>query len=379
MNQIEQFPPHHLYRETAFVLQGGGALGAYQAGVYEAMAAAKVHPRWFAGISIGAINAAIMAGNKPEERVDKLRSFWTRVTTDLPQSFYVLDDTYSRRAFGALHSMSAVAGGISGFFKPRAHPAVLQLPGAADALSVYDTGPLRETLEEHVDFELINSGHNRLSLGAVNVRTGNFTYFDNERLRIGPEHVMASGALPPGFPPIEIDGEYYWDGGLVSNTPLSYVLGDAPAGSMLVFQVDLYSASGPFPETIGDVEERRKDIVYSSRTRMNTDMFREKQALRQAVAELAERLPENVREDPEVASLTALGSEHAISVIHLIYRRRAYDGPAKDFEFSRRSMGEHWTAGRADAVRTLRAVDWRTPPSPADGIAVFDMNRSGVA
>jgi NTE family protein len=378
MNRMPEFPPNHRYDETALVLQGGGALGAYQAGTYEALAEAGVLPDWFAGISIGSINAAIMAGNPPAKRVEALRSFWNRITEDYPSVAFWPGDTLSRRIGGTLSGLRALGAGIPVFFKPRFPSAWLQMPGAAGALSHYDTSPLRDTLLKHIDFDLLNSGVVRLSLGAVNVRTGNFTYFDTTQLRIGPEHVMASGALPPGFPPIRIDGEYYWDGGLVSNTPLSHVLGNAMTGSTLVFQVDLFSARGPFPETISDVEERRKDIVYSSRTRLNTDILREKHALQQAIAELAQLLPDDVRSHPRIAELTGLAREHTFSVVHLIYRRAAYDGPSKDYEFSRRSMLEHWAAGHSDGIRSLRTTEWRIPPQSAGGIDVYDTNRSGV-
>ena len=377
MSNLEINPPNQLYEETALVFQGGGALGAYQAGVYEALREAAIEPCWFAGISIGAINAAILAGNKPEHRLERLQAFWRTVSRDFP-FVTTADDTLSRRLSGTASTLRAVAGGIPGFFTPRFPPTWLELPGATGALSVYDTAPLRRTLEELVDLDVLNSADTRISLGAVNVRTGNFSYFDSRKMRLGPEHVMASGALPPGLPPVEIDGEFFWDGGLVSNTPLSHVLGSADASSTLVFQVDLFSATGPFPETIGDVEERRKDIVFSSRTRMNTDTFREKHALRQAITRLAAELPADALKDPEIARLAALGNGHAFSIVHLIYRRASYDGPSKDFEFSRRSMIEHWDAGRSDARRTLRNRAWRMPPRVEDGIAVFDINRSGV-
>ncbi|MCB1492127.1 MAG: patatin-like phospholipase family protein [Rhodobiaceae bacterium] len=379
MNMIERQPPNALYERTALVLQGGGALGAYQAGAYESLAKAGIHPDWIAGISIGAINAAIMAGNAPADRVERLRSFWTKITADFPPRVLAGDDAASRYLFGALSSQRAVAGGVQGFFSPRVPAAWLHLPGAAGALSHYDTTPLRKTLLDHVDFDRINAGETRLSLGAVNIRTGNFTYFDTDRQPIGPEHVMASGALPPGFPPVEIDGEYYWDGGLVSNTPLAYVLGEDGFRTMLAIQIDLFSATGPFPKTIEDVEERRKDIVYSSRTRLNTDRFSDEHRLRQAIARLAEALPADKRNDPRLAALTDMGATHEVAVVHLIYRSVGYDGPAKDYEFSRRSMLEHWAAGAADARRTIRAKDWRVPPRSRAGIAVYDMTRAGVA
>lgn len=370
--------PDQKYDHTALVLQGGGALGSYQAGVYESLAEAGVYPDWFAGISIGSINAAILAGNTPERRLDQLRSFWHAVTSQPLLAGLLPKNTASRRMAGKLSSMNAMVAGIGGFFSPRFPPAWMLPDGDAGALSFYDTTPLRQTLLDHVDFDLINSGAVRLSLGAVNVRTGNFAYFDNSRLEIRPEHVMASGALPPGFPPIQVDGEYYWDGGLVSNTPLSYVLESARTGKILVLQVDLFSARGPFPQNIDDVEERRKDIGFSSRTRMNTDSYRERHQLKQAINQLVAALPKNKRDDPEFAALAELGTDNAFSIVHFIYRRAAYDGSSKDFEFSRRTMTAHWAAGRADARRTVRRLEWREPPLDTEGIAVFDMTRSGV-
>ena len=367
------------YDHTALVLQGGGALGSYQAGVYESLAQADVLPGWFAGISIGSINAAILAGNVPERRLEQLRSFWHAITSRSALAGFLPNNTASRRLSGKLSSGSVIVSGIDGLFRPRVPPAWIRQDGDPGALSFYDTAPLRQTLLDHVDFDLINAGAVRLSLGAVNVRTGNFTYFDNASLEIGPEHVMASGALPPGFPPIEIDGEYYWDGGLVSNTPLSYVLENSPSGKTLVLQVDLFSASGPFPQNVDDVEERRKDICYSSRTRMNTDSYRQRHHLKQAINRLVAALPKDKRDDPELAALAALGTDSAFSIVHLIYRRAAYDGSSKDFEFSLETMNDHWAAGRGDARRTLRTLDWREPPLDAEGIAVYDMTRSGVS
>lgn len=378
MNARQLVSPNARFDQTALVFQGGGALGSYQAGVYEALHDVAVEPDWFAGISIGAINAAILAGNPPERRLERLRGFWELITHDDALSPFAFDDTGSRRTLGLVSGLRAVATGIPGFFTPRLPSPWLALPGSARALSHYDTAPLRETLLAHVDFDRINEGAVRLSLGAVNVRTGNFSFFDNHRMAIGPEHVMASGALPPGFPPVEIEGEFFWDGGLVSNTPLTHVLDHARAPSTLVFQVDLFSANGPFPQNLIDVEERRKDIVYSSRTRLNTDTHRKLHALRQAVRKLAARLPPGALDDPEVAALVAQAPDKAVSVVHLIYRRAAYDGPNKDYEFSRRSMRDHWQAGCNDARRTLRNTCWQTPPEDAEGIAVFDPNRAGV-
>jgi NTE family protein len=266
--------------KAVLVLQGGGALGAYQAGAYEALCAANYAPQWVAGISIGAINSAIIAGNPPDLRVKRLRRFWELVSSRLTCPPLTNDGT-SRKVFNEASAALVASMGVPGFFEPRFPPAVVMPPGTLEAISIYDTSALRATLLELVDFDLLNSGAVRCSVGAVQVRTGNMKYFDTAYERLSPEHIMASGALPPGFPPVMIDGEPYWDGGLVSNTPLQYVLdGSGPREDMCVFQIDLFSARGLMPETLLDVAQREKDIRYSSRTRLNTDIFRELQTVR---------------------------------------------------------------------------------------------------
>ena len=283
----------HLPFETvALVLQGGGALGAYQAGVYEALAEADIHPDWIAGISIGAINAAIVAGNPPSSRIDRLREFWTHVTSD--GSWSCFDATRfgwarsdaARNFFNQTSASLALTRGAQGFFSARTVMPWLQPTGTIPATSFYDTGDLKHTLERLVDFDRINAGTTRLSVGAVNVRTGNFVYFDTTTHTIAPEHVMASGALPPGFPAVEIEGEHYWDGGLVSNTPLQWVVDSEPRRDTLAFQVDLWNARGEFPRDILEVMTREKEIRYSSRTRAATDQFKHVQRLRRAAAYL---------------------------------------------------------------------------------------------
>ena len=339
------------------MLQGGGALGAYQAGVYEALAAAGETPHWVAGVSIGAINAALIAGNALERRVQRLREFWETVTC----SWTALGVTGSPGAelHGALNGLSAATGllfGLRGFFAPRFPPAPFQPAGTPGALSFYDTAPLRATLEQLVDFDLLNDGSLRLSVGAVNVRSGNFAYFDSARERLDARHIMASGALPPGFPPVEIDGEWYWDGGLVSNTPLQYVL-DQPAGTArLVYQVDLFSAEGPMPANLIQAAEREKDIRYSSRTRLNTASALERHALAQAARRLIAKLPPALADDPDALALARVSREHALAIVHLAYRRKHYESQSKDYEFSRLSMREHWRAGREDMAGALAAL-----------------------
>jgi NTE family protein len=362
--------------EIVLVLQGGGALGAYQAGVYEALSGAGHRPSWIAGISIGAINAAIIVGNPPERRIERLQAFWNLVSSNLLIGPPGMGEQV-RSYYNDASAFYAVLFGLPGFFEPRVPPVWLYPTGARQSLSFYDTTPLRETLVELIDFDLINSKRIRLSVGAVNIRTGNFVYFDNQDHEIRPEHIMASSALPPGFPPVEIDGEYYWDGGLVSNTPLQYVLDQVPRPDMLVFQVDLFSARGPLPQSIFDVSEREKDIRYSSRTRLNTDVARHEQALRRATHRLLQRLPPTLQDDPDVALLRNSSCNAAITIVHLIHRRKDYFTQSKDYEFSRHSIEEHWKAGGDDVHCTFRHRSWQHRAKPAGEITILDLTRDG--
>ncbi len=367
--------PAHCAR-VALVLQGGGALGAYQAGVYEALAERDYLPHWVTGISIGAINGAIIAGNPPERRVEQLRTFWELITDGIAGKPMIEGD-FARGLFNEWSALASVTSGVDGFYTPRMPPAWLQPWGTDGALSFYDTAPLRATLERLIDFDLLNSKAVRFSIGAANIRKGNSVYFDSEERRIGPEHIMASAALPPGFPPVDIDGEHYWDGGVLSNTPLEYLLDTYGNESMLVFQLDLFSAQGSLPRNLLDVYERHKDILYSSRTRKNTNAAREAQALRQAVERLYQKLPAKLKEDPDVAYLrdTCSGCG-SISIVHLIYRDKYYETQAKDYEFSRVSMQEHWLAGLNDTRRTLHhEKQWLKPPGDLETVRTFDITR----
>jgi NTE family protein len=363
--------------ECILVLQGGGALGAYQAGVYETLAAMNQAPDWVAGISIGAINAALIAGNVPEKRVARLREFWEGVSSfpfappTLPAEFHRLDG--ARDAVNETNATMAMLFGVTGFFAPRVPAAPFQPPGTLAAISYYDTEPLRKTLERLIDFDLLNSGKVRLSVGAVNVTRGNFKYFDTaHRGRLDARHIMASGALPPGFPPVEIDGEFYWDGGIVSNTPLQYVLDQPGRRERLIFQVDLFAARGEMPATLAEANEREKDIRFSSRTRLNTTFELRRQATLQAAKRLVAKLPASLRDDPDAKALAALPAEAAVSVVHLIYRSKHYESQSKDYEFSRASMIEHWAAGMTDTQTTLEDPRWLRRELPSHGVHVFD-------
>ena len=369
---------------VTLLLQGGGALGAYQGGVYEALAEADIHPDWLAGISIGAINAAIIAGNPPNSRVDRLREFWTHVTSGAPWDW--LGDPFGDLARSddtrnLLNQMSAnftVACGASGFFSARTMMPWLQPGGTLGATSFYDTKDLKRTLERLVDFDRLNAGMTRFSAGAVNVRTGNFVYFDTNTHKIGPEHVMASGALPPGFPAVEIDGEHYWDGGLVSNTPLQWVIESNPRRQdTLAFQVDLWSAQGALPRNLPEVATRHKEIQFSSRTRASTAQFKDVHRVQRAIAALLRRLPADLEENDDLEILKSVASDKVYNIVHLIYRARNYEGHSKDYEFSRLSMQDHWRAGYHDALRTLRHPEILARPTSLDGVFTFDLERDG--
>ena len=362
------------HEHTVLVLQGGGALGAYQAGVYEGMAERGFAPDWITGVSIGAINAALIAGNAPERRLERLREFWDRVSSGMPVVAPAQLEPL-RIALNQLSAATAATFGVPGFFVPRVPPAFLAPDGTPGALSVYDTSPLRDTLEELVDFELLNRKERiRLSVGAVNVHTGNSVYFDNQHDRLRPEHVMASGSLPPGFPPIVIDGNHYWDGGLVSNSPLWYVLDDSPRISALIVQVDLFSARGELPLNLDQVLERAKDIQYSSKTRFNTSRVQELEGLRHALGRLMRKLPASLREDPDYKLLRPISDyKRQITIAHLINRRFSHSTNSKDYEFSRTTVRQLWEAGLEDVRRTCANREWRKARELVSGVRVFDL------
>jgi NTE family protein len=438
-HKVQERPP---FECIALLLQGGGALGAYQAGVYQALSEAHLYPDWVAGISIGAINSALIAGNPPQERVEKLRKFWELVTTpplggeamqfatnakdvlkrdllvrDLLDQASVAATTISAMSLalisgkplevhagairklweqsganigffaprgdigrGLLNQMSAglaLACGANGFFAPRIPVPWLQPAGCLEATGYYDSAPLKSTLESLIDFDRINGSELRFSIGAVNVSTGNFVYFDNSTHTIGPEHVMASCALPPAFPPIEIEGEFYWDGGVVSNTPLQWVLENEPRQDTLAFQVDLWSARGTIPRDMAGAMTRQKEIQYSSRTRANSDRFKYGQKIRHALSTLLLNLPAELKDSPEFALLCPIADRKVYNLVQLIYRSKQYEKHSKDYEFSRQSMEDHWAAGYHDTVRTLRHPEVLERPVNIEGVRTFDLAHDG--
>ena len=363
--------------QRVLVLQGGGALGSYQAGAFQALSREGFEPEWIAGISIGAVNAAIIAGNDPDKRVDRLKEFWEMVSAPVPWN-PVLKGDRSRSVFNETSAAIIATFGVPGFFTPRIPPAPLWPSGSSEAQSYYDTAPLRKTLERLVDFDRINDLGCRLSVGAVGVTSGNFRYFDNVDFKrqgkiIGPEHIMASGALPPGFPAIVIDGEHYWDGGISSNTPLDYVLDAQTDRDLLIFQVDLFSARGRLPATLLEAAEREKDIRYSSRTRMNTDKNRQIHNARKAVRDLIEKLPEELKSDPSVEFLRNAAKENTVTVVHLIYKTKNHETSSKDYDFSHIAMVEHWEAGVRDVYASLRHKEWLERPQSGETMVTYDL------
>lgn len=367
-----------LPKHVALVLQGGGALGAYQGGVYEQLDEGGIAPSWIAGISIGAFNAAIIAGNTPDRRVAALREFWETISQPfaMPATptlghvpFPQLADQ-ARAWLETFDAWRALTEGQRGFYQPRSwfgsNPFLATGPAQS---SFYDTSPMLETLERLVDFDLLNDGDVRVSVGAVDVGSGELVYFDNQRMRLDARHFLASGALPPGFPAVEIDGRFYWDGGLVSNTPLAYVLDQDPRCDSLVFQVDLWRGQGALPETMFDVFEREKEIRYASRTRRVTEAEGRERHFRRLLRELLEEMPEKLREtNPWCQHAAQLAEDARTSVIQLTYNDRAEIGHFKDYQFGDAAMREHWAAGSTDAARALAHPEWLQLP---DGNATF--------
>jgi NTE family protein len=374
---------------VALVLQGGGALGSYQAGVAEGLIGAGIEPDWVAGISIGALNTAVIAGNPIETRVQKLREFWETICRPAPylppveavQRFVEAAGVEARKAFSGFEAWRAIIEGQREFFVPRGLTPWLGGKQGISQASFYDTSQLKSTLERFVDFDRINRGEMRVSVGAVNVRNGNFEYFDNTvgpaRKAMRAEHFMASAALPPGFPAVEIAGEFYWDGGLVSNTPLTPVLEATPRRDTLVFQVDLWSRRGPLPDNVYDVEERRKDIQFSSRTRAVTDTMARSQRYRRLLREVLEHVPSKVRaSDPWCRQAQELACAHQYAVIHLIYQDKAWESLAKDYEFSPQSMHDHWSSGLLDIQSTLVNDEWLRRPPEGVEFVTHDYHRA---
>ncbi len=357
--------PHGLPGQVVLVLQGGGALGAYQVGVYQALHEAGIEPDWVIGTSIGAINGALIAGNKPEHRLERLETFWRHVEQQT-----LTGGPFDWLGMGnLLANMTTVMRGIPAFFAPNA----AALRGAraevgVESAAYYSTEPLRDTLTELVDLDHLGDGKTRLTVGAVNACSGAMRYFDSRSERLGLDHVMASGALPPAFPAVRIDGEPYWDGGIYSNTPIEAVLDDNPRRNSLIFAVNVWHQAGPEPESIWQVMGRQKDIQFASRA--DSHIVRQKQIhrLRHVIRELARQLPPARQADAHVKELTAWGCGTTMHVAHLVAPRLEGEDHTKDIDFTPAGVLARRQAGYADTLRMIERSPWTSPADPIEGV-----------
>lgn len=355
--------------QVVLVLQGGGALGAYQAGVYQALMEGGIEPDWVIGTSIGAINGALIAGNAPENRVKRLREFWHGVARGRP-----FTEAWPTSIFGnSFANLSTLMSGIPGFFTP--NPRAIwgpAFPLGVGQAAYYTTDPLRETLAQLVDFEHLGRRHVRLSVGAVNVQSGEMRYFDSRDMPLGASHIMASGALPPAFPAVEIDGNWYWDGGIYSNTPIEVVLDDVPRRNSLIFSVNVWQPTGEHPATIQQVMTRHKDIQFASRGKSHVARQAQLHRLRHVVRELANRLPDELRADPAVQDLTEYGCGTQMQLVRFLSPRLDGEDHTKDIDFTPLGVERRWQAGFDHASKVLREKPWQEPVDPLAGIVIHE-------
>lgn len=352
--------------QIVLVLQGGGALGAYQAGVYEALDEAGIEPDWVIGTSIGAINAGIIAGNARADRLPRLREFWSRMQHRQPTSWFGAMPFVGPAFANAM----TVMGGVPGFFEPNPLAAFGVL--SPETAGYYSTAPLAATLAELIDVDLLNTSPTRLTVGAANVRTAEMRYFDSRDMPVGIPHILASGALPPAFPAVRIDGDLYWDGGIMSNTPVEAVFDDNPRRSGLVFSVHIWHPHGPEPDTMNRVLTRQKDIQYSSRSMAQVVRQRQIHKLRHVIAELAAKLPDDVRATSEVKALAGYGCQTRMHVVRLVAPPVRGEDHTKDLDFSSDGIRERWAAGYADTASVLRQRPWTQPHDPLEGFILHE-------
>lgn len=355
--------------QIVLVLQGGGALGSYQAGVYQALHERGMEPDWIIGTSIGAINASLIAGNAPENRLARLGEFWKRIERS---AFSPLPDMFST-ANDALSYWLTVSNGVPGFFAPNVLAGFgFNYPLGVDRAGYYSAAPLQATLLELVDFAIVNQCMPRLTVGAAHVRTSEMHYFDSRELELGVKHIMASGALPPAFPPVRVDDELYWDGGLLSNTPTEAVFEDKPRRDSLIFAVNMWSPFGPEPQTIAEVFHRQKDIQYSNR--IQSQMVRQKQIhrLRRIVSELVSTLPEDQRESEAIKELAAYGCTTRMHLVRLLAPILERENYTKDLDFSASGIRQRWEAGYEHTTRVLERMPWQGEFDPLAGVILHD-------
>ncbi len=364
------------YDQIVCCFQGGGALGSYQVGVLRALDEAGYYPEWFVGTSIGAINAAIAAGNPENIRIEKMYQFWDRISTpELIDSSLLPDDLESRKIQHLLSAQSALFFGQPGFFSPRWPSMLSGFSDSPDRLSFYDTSPLKSTLEEFIDFDRINSKKTRLSLGAIEVCSGEIEYFDSIKQKIGPEHVMASGALPPGFPAIKINDKYYWDGGLSSNSPASYVLSrDEYPKKVLCFAIHLFDSLGMQPHNIDEVLKRKKDITFSSRFTKMLHLHKQIHQLKNTIHELTHFIPHELKKKPKIQQYIKNGCESTIALVRFLYELDESEFDSKDYEFSKKTIYERIERGYRDGQKAVKDSSWCTPIARTRGITLHDMS-----
>jgi NTE family protein len=374
------------FEGVVLVLQGGGALGAYQAGVYQALHEANIEVTWLCGTSIGAINAALIAGNPPEQRVERLREFWQAITKPpitLPNVTWLSDLHWAGNGQGRywtnrISAFTTMVHGAPGFFSRRPFPPVSSAAERPDLVSYYDTSPLKATLARLVNFDLIDSKTMRFSVGATHIQTGASVYFDNWEQKVTAAHVIASASLPPGFPPTEIDGEYYWDAGVVSNSPMQFVVDNRRRNSALIFQVDLWDANGEVPLDIPSANLRAIEIHSASRINVSLEQYKKMQKFRHALCKFLDQLPEHCQDNPEVKFLSEEARVKVATIVQLKYQSKKYETAAKTFEFSRRAMKEHWQVGYEDTNVALSEAAVLEPPHVAEAIRIFDVHRGWI-
>ncbi len=366
-----KFAPHKYYDRVAFVLQGGGALGAYQVGVVKALSEYQVEPDWVVGTSIGAINGSIIVGNPPEKRLEKLKEFWHRIATpDYFMPYHLFDSYYAylHRCWGAQMSLCF---GQPGFFVPKLINPWFMFGESPQKISFYDTSLLKKTLEDLIDFDYLNSNKIVLKIGAVNVTSGKLIYFNNQEYNITADHILASSALPPGFPAVKINGEYFWDGGVHSNTPLTVVLDALPIKNTLCFMVDLFSGIGPNPDNLDAVIERKKDITFSSHSKRTTNLYSTRQNLRHAISVLGEHLTEEAKQDPAIQEILQLGTHNIVDIVHLIYDSQKEHLESKDYNFSKLTLDNHQKIGYLDTQKAFQDASWSTPRCLTPGVQIY--------
>lgn len=371
------------YDGVPLVFQGGGALGAYQAGVFQGIHEANIEVSWICGTSIGAVNGALIVGNPPEQRVEKLREFWEAITKpqvafpNIPwlPALSLSAQPHTRYWANKISTFATMMQGAPGFFSARPFPPIISPAESPSLVSYYDISPLRTTLAKLVDFELINNKSTRLSVGAVNVRTGASTYFSSNEHPISMLHILASASLPPGFAPTEINGEYYWDGAVASNTPMQHVIDTRQRDSALIFQVDLWDPNGEVPLDIPSAFLRATEIHSASRVNISLEQYKKMEKFRNALCSFFDRLPTQYQNDPDAKFLEKEARVKAATIVQLKYQSKKYEGSDKTFEFSRSAMEEHWQAGYEDTKLALAEPAVLEPPSNAEALRIFDVRQ----